>query len=118
MNHDSLKRVAECLGYSSAQVEAIVRAVGGNVGTIRAVGDRSGLTQLPTPMAAAASDVKRAMLIKQICSQIKTATKYKWQLPLDKPVDLDELTIGLAGASINQRLAIKDALFHAGLIPA
>jgi hypothetical protein len=104
-------------GYTNDEIN-IIAATACRVETERLQASRSGLTELPTPMAAAASDPKRAMLIKQVCGQIKTATRYRWELPLDKPVSLDQLTIALKDASIDQRLAIKDALFHAGLIPA
>ncbi len=116
-SHDSIIQVASTLGYSTSEISQMTQAL--NQGAaIRAAADRSKMVELPSPMAAAASDPKKGRLIAQICSQIKNATGFKYTLPPDRPVDEDALNVALRGAPVDLRMGIKENLFRCGLIKA
>jgi len=77
--------------------------------------DRSGLTEL-TPMSAAAQSPAHHAMLRQTIGMIRTASGYRFELDLDKPVDIHEISAAIRGSSIENRVAIKSNLHQLGLI--
>ena len=118
--HGPLFRTMESLGYSEGDIVRVAHALGASYDKITAVADHSGMTELPTPFAASAKSPFHANTVQQVAQMIKHVTRFKYSLPLDKAVDVDALNIELmkAGATVDDRLWIKQGLYEAGLIPA
>jgi hypothetical protein len=126
--HDPLIRVAKHLGYSDHAVSKILAAVddewpnGG--GAVHAVADHRSMSELPTPLAAASSDPRKAAIIKQTAGMIKHATMARphgaYELDLSKPVNVPELraTLREAKANTSTTMSIVENLFACGLVPA
>ena len=113
INHDPLKRVAEHLGYSSAQIDKMMSALGDG-GTVHA--RANGLTEMPTPMQAAAASPAHAAMLKQTLGLIRSASGHRYTLPLHHPVDLAELRKNIRDASIEARMGIIGKLAELQLI--
>jgi hypothetical protein len=92
--------------------------------SLRAFANREGMTQLPSPMAAAASDPKIAGIVHQTAGMIRNATMARRQgayhLPLDHPVNVLELRAALREAKVDASTsgAIVENLYACGLVPA
>jgi hypothetical protein len=114
-DHHKLFTVLQTLGYGADEIRAAQSAIEGvEIENVRAARDRVGMTEL-TPMAAAAQSPRHAAMLKQTLGLIKTASRYRYELPLDRPVDLNEVSLHIQGGSIENRMAIKSNLAQLGL---
>ena len=118
--HDPLINVARHLGYNDHQVSKILGALGDDApgAVIRAVADRRGMVELPTPMQCAARSEQHAANLRQVDGEIFHASGCTYRLPANQSVNVYEVDKAIKGAPLNTRIRIKGALHALGLIPA
>jgi hypothetical protein len=82
---------------------------------INARADRSGLTPL-TPMQAAAQSPEKHRVLQQTLGMIRHLSAGKFDLPLDRPVNIAEVNAAIRNADPERRIAVKSNLAQLGLI--
>ena len=118
MSDQNLFQVLKTLGYRNDSIRAITAAAEGaeaaEIGKMQAERDRS-MTPL-TPIAAAAQSPRHAAMLRQTLGIIRHASRHMYELPLDRPVNLNEVSAAIRGGSIENRMAIKGNLAQLGLV--
>ena len=104
-------------------VAAAEAAESERLNSLRAFANREGMTQLPSPLAAA-SDPRKAGIIKQTIGMIRNATMARpqgaYHLSMDRPVNVFELRAALREAKADTATsgAIVENLYACGLVSA
>lgn len=118
MKHESLIGVARHLGYTDTDIAKIVQALDGGGVVIRAQADTThhDLKRWPTPLQAAAESPDKLKIIHKTRGMIRHISSCRYDLPMDRPVDLKELNSAISAGPIEDRMAIKGNLALCGLI--
>ncbi len=119
----SLKRHAGYLQASiQAEIVAGLKADGlvSDGAPVHAVADRTGMTQIMTPIQASSAQPRFADAIQKTFNQIRHATNFKFVQAYDEPVDTMKLDAAFreAGTPLDTRVRLKHELWVSGLIPA
>jgi hypothetical protein len=114
----SLVDTLKLLGYDNDSIRTITQAA--EVAEVERISaSRRDLTQLLTPVQAAAQSSRHAAQLKQLDGMISHASGCKYRLPKDgRHVDPFEVDKAISSASIETRMHIKSGLRALGLIPA
>jgi hypothetical protein len=115
--HHSLLNVLKSLGYEESAIKSIMSAAeSARIEKVEA--SRAALTELKTPLQAAAQSARHSAQLKHLDNRIFQASGGRYRLPKDTHVDLLEVHMHIKAAPILARAEIKSGLYALGLIPA